>query len=99
MSFTIGSMQIYADLTGCTMHIADSARTCAPGSAISSAGRTRSRAGGHADFRVCSALLAGPKGRQNLGQDLPWLDVVGPLGRIRGVRIREEQTFACLASS
>jgi L-ribulokinase len=44
-------MQIYADVTGCTMHIAGSAQTCALGSAISAAVLAGPKAGGYADFQ------------------------------------------------
>jgi L-ribulokinase len=44
-------MQIYADVTGCTMHIAGSAQTCALGSAISAAVLAGPKVGGYADFQ------------------------------------------------
>ena len=44
-------MQIYADVTGCTMHIAGSGQTCALGSAISAAVLAGPKLGGYADFQ------------------------------------------------
>jgi L-ribulokinase len=49
-------MQIYADVTGCTMYIAGSTQTCALGSAICAAVLAGSEAGGYADFH--SAQIA-----------------------------------------
>ena len=46
-------MQIYADVTGCTMHVAGSSQTCALGSAISAA----VLAGAHRDFVAAEAAM------------------------------------------
>jgi L-ribulokinase len=46
-------MQIYADITGCTMHIAGSSQACALGSAVSAA----VQAGAHPDFPTAQARM------------------------------------------
>jgi L-ribulokinase len=46
-------MQIYADVTGCTMHVAGSAQACALGSAVSAA----VRAGAHPDFPTAQRAM------------------------------------------
>jgi len=43
-------MQIYADVTGCRMHVAASSQACALGSAISASVLAGPARGGHADF-------------------------------------------------
>jgi len=43
-------MQIYADVTGCTMQVAGSAQACALGSAVAAAVLAGPAKGGHADF-------------------------------------------------
>jgi L-ribulokinase len=50
-------MQIYADVTGCTMHVAGSSQTCALGSAISAA----VLAGAHSDFASAEAAMTSLK--------------------------------------
>ena len=50
-------MQIYADVTGCTMHVAGSSQTCALGSAISAA----VLAGAHPDFPAAQAAMTSLK--------------------------------------
>ena len=50
-------MQIYADVTGCTMHVAGSSQACALGSAVSAAviaGRGR---GGYGDFKTAQEKM------------------------------------------
>jgi L-ribulokinase len=54
-------MQIYADVTGCAMHIAGSAQTCALGSAISAAVLAGSKAGGYADFQSAQKSMTSLK--------------------------------------
>jgi L-ribulokinase len=44
-------MQIYADVTGCTMLVAGSSQACALGSAVSAAVLAGPGRGGHADFK------------------------------------------------
>jgi L-ribulokinase len=44
-------MQIYADVTGCTMLVAGSSQACALGSAVSAAVLAGPSRGGHADFK------------------------------------------------
>jgi L-ribulokinase len=50
-------MQIYADVTGCAMHVAGSSQTCALGSAISAA----VLAGAHPDFPTAQAAMTSLK--------------------------------------
>lgn len=50
-------MQIYADITGCTMMMSNSVQTCALGSAISAA----VAAGAHPDFRSAQAAMTSLK--------------------------------------
>ena len=54
-------MQIYADVTGCTMHIADSEQTCALGSAISAAVLAGPEKGGYADFSTAQKAMTALK--------------------------------------
>ncbi len=51
-------MQIYADVTGCTMNIAGSSQACALGSAISAAVIAGSDKGGYADFKSAQKAMA-----------------------------------------
>jgi L-ribulokinase len=50
-------MQIYADVTGCTMHIAGSSQTCALGSAISAAVLAGEKSGGYANFEAAQQRM------------------------------------------
>ncbi len=50
-------MQIYADVTGCTMHVAGSSQSCALGSAIAAA----VLAGAHQDFPTAQAAMTSLK--------------------------------------
>src|SRR5207302_5406910 len=50
-------MQIYADVTGCTMQVAGSSQACALGSAISAA----VLAGVHGDFHAAQAAMSSLK--------------------------------------
>ncbi len=50
-------MQIYADVTGCAMHVAGSTQTCALGSAIAAA----VLAGAHPDFAAAEAAMTSLK--------------------------------------
>jgi len=50
-------MQIYADVTGCTMHVAGSSQACALGSAVSAA----VLAGAHPDFPTAQAKMTSLK--------------------------------------
>jgi len=43
-------MQIYADVTGCTMQVSGSAQACALGAAVAAAVLAGPAKGGHADF-------------------------------------------------
>ena len=52
-------MQIYADVTGRTMHVAASSQTCALGSAISAA----VLAGAHPDFAAAQAAMTSLQAR------------------------------------
>lgn len=52
-------MQIYADITGCTMHVAGSSQACALGSAISAA----VLAGAHKDFQTAQKAMVKLKAR------------------------------------
>jgi L-ribulokinase len=54
-------MQIYADVTGCTMHIAGSSQTCALGSAISAAVLAGEKPGGHANFETAQERMTSLK--------------------------------------
>ena len=54
-------MQIYADVTGCTMYIAGSEQTCALGSAISAAVLAGSEKGGYADFSTAQKAMTSLK--------------------------------------
>lgn len=51
------AMQIYADVTGCTIHLAGSSQACALGGAISAA----VQAGVHADFPAAQAAMTSRK--------------------------------------
>ncbi len=53
-------MQIYADVTGCVMHVAGSSQTCALGSAIAAA----VLAGAHPDFATAQAAMTSLKPTQ-----------------------------------
>lgn len=50
-------MQIYADVTGCTMQIAGSSQACALGGAIAAAVLAGPARGGHADFASAQAAM------------------------------------------
>ena len=50
-------MQIYADVTGCTMLVAGSSQACALGSAVSAAVLAGPSRGGHADFKTAQAAM------------------------------------------
>jgi L-ribulokinase len=54
-------MQIYADVTGCTMYVAGSEQTCALGSAISAAVLAGPDKGGHADFSSAQKAMTSLK--------------------------------------
>jgi len=54
-------MQIYADVTGCAMHIAGSSQTCALGSAISATVLAGEDAGGHPDFETAQKRMTSLK--------------------------------------
>jgi L-ribulokinase len=54
-------MRIYADVTGCTMHIADSEQTCALGSAISAAVLAGPEKGGYPDFSTAQKAMTSLK--------------------------------------
>jgi L-ribulokinase len=54
-------MQIYADVTGCTMYVAGSEQTCALGSAISAAVLAGPEKGGHADFAAAQQAMTSLK--------------------------------------
>jgi len=50
-------MQIYADVTGCAMHVAGSSQACALGSAVSAAVLAGTKNGGYADFPSAQAAM------------------------------------------
>jgi L-ribulokinase len=50
-------MQIYADVTGCTMLVAGSSQACALGAAVSAAVLAGPRKGGHTDFKTAQAAM------------------------------------------
>lgn len=54
-------MQIYADVTGCTMYIAGSSQACALGAAISAAVLTAPAKGGYGDFRSAQQAMTSLK--------------------------------------
>jgi len=54
-------MQIYADVTGCTMQVAGSSQACALGSAISAAVLAGPAKGGHKDFTVAKKAMSSIK--------------------------------------
>jgi L-ribulokinase len=54
-------MQIYADVTGCTMYIAASEQTCALGSAISAAVLAGPEKGGYPDFSTAQKAMTSLK--------------------------------------
>jgi L-ribulokinase len=54
-------MQIYADVTGCTLYIASSGQACALGSAISAAVLAGPEKGGYADFHSAQAAMTSLK--------------------------------------
>jgi L-ribulokinase len=54
-------MQIYADVTGCTMYIAGSEQTCALGSAISAAVLAGPAKGGYPDFATAQKAMTSLK--------------------------------------
>jgi L-ribulokinase len=54
-------MQIYADVTGCTMYVAGSEQTCALGSAISAAVLAGPEKGGHSDFAAAQQAMTSLK--------------------------------------
>ncbi|MDP9174439.1 MAG: ribulokinase [Planctomycetota bacterium] len=54
-------MQIYADVTGCTMHLAGSSQACALGSAVSAAVLAGTEKGGHSDFKSAQKAMTSLK--------------------------------------
>jgi len=54
-------MQIYADVTGCTMHVSGSAQTCALGAAISAAVAAGSGNGGYDSFAEAQRAMTSVK--------------------------------------
>jgi L-ribulokinase len=54
-------MQIYADVTGCTMYVAGSEQTCALGSAISAAVLAGPEKGGYPDFSTAQKAMTSLK--------------------------------------
>ena len=54
-------MQIYADVTGCTMYVAGSEQTCALGSAISAAVLAGPEKGGYPDFSSAQKAMTSLK--------------------------------------
>ena len=54
-------MQIYADVTGCTMHVAGSSQACALGAAIAAAVVAGPEKGGYADFPSAQKALTSLK--------------------------------------
>jgi L-ribulokinase len=50
-------MQIYADVTGCTMQVAGSSQACALGSAVSAAVLAGPEEGGHPDFKAAQRAM------------------------------------------
>lgn len=54
-------MQIYADVTGCTMRVAGSAQACALGAAIAGAVVAGKSRGGHADFAEAQTAMCSLK--------------------------------------
>jgi len=54
-------MQIYADVTGCTMQVAGSSQACALGSAISAAVLAGPGKGGHKDFATAQKAMTSVK--------------------------------------
>jgi L-ribulokinase len=57
-------MQIYADVTGCTMQVSRSAQTCALGSAMAAAVAAGKEQGGHTDFAEAQAAMTTVKPEQ-----------------------------------
>ena len=54
-------MQIYADVTGCTMYITSSSQACALGSAISAAVLAGPEKGGYGDFHSAQQVMTSLK--------------------------------------
>jgi L-ribulokinase len=54
-------MQIYADVTGCTMQLAGSSQACALGSAVSAAVLAGTSKGGHKDFATAQKVMTSVK--------------------------------------
>jgi len=54
-------MQIYADVTGCTMQVAGSAQACALGSAVAAAVVAGKASGGYADFATAQKAMTSVK--------------------------------------
>jgi L-ribulokinase len=54
-------MQIYADVTGCTMQVAGSAQACALGAAVAAAVLAGPENGGHADFPAAQRAMTSVK--------------------------------------
>jgi L-ribulokinase len=54
-------MQIYADVTGCTMQVARSGQACAVGAAVAASVLAGSAKGGHSDFRSAQKAMTGVK--------------------------------------
>lgn len=57
-------MQIYADVTGCTMQVSKSSQSCALGAALSAAVMAGPDAGGYATFSDAQAKMTGVKALQ-----------------------------------
>ena len=57
-------MQIYADVTGCTMQVSRSVQTCALGSAMAAAVAAGKEQGGHAGFAEAQAAMTSVKSEQ-----------------------------------
>jgi L-ribulokinase len=54
-------MQIYADVTGCTMQVARSGQACAVGAAVAASVLAGAAKGGHSDFRSAQNAMTGVK--------------------------------------
>ena len=57
-------MQIYADVTGCTMQVAGSSQACALGSAVAAAVLAGKARGGHASFKAAQKAMTSIKAIQ-----------------------------------
>ena len=54
-------MQVYADVTGCTMQVSGSSQACALGAAVSAAVLAGPEKGGHADFPTAQRAMTSVK--------------------------------------